>query len=574
MEGLKRPDCFCGFEFSEPIAKDTIAMSNQPKTQDLTTSEHCAAPSSNITRNVNNLLNNPEGAESRIIETLKLLCGRLNDDETDIALNAAKMVHQYSRDKTSCHAIISNSCIVTALVRVISDNNDLGTVKEAVSTLHHLSHHRTGMLAIFWQGSISALVDQLSSPIESIVFDALTTLHNVMWHQAEPKSVICSAGGISQLIKLLPRNNVQLLRLSTYCLSMLANDNLPNQVTIIEMDGVPELLRILRCYGEEELLYSTLRALMVLLLNARNRRVIVRVGGMQTLAICMLLNVARPHIVKKCLWSIYQLSDAIAFVTSISEDEQLCLLKILLTMLGAQDVNYVKYAVIALNNLTNHVLQYRELLCQTDAVTVLINTIINTSADRADIIEMAVRILGHLTIQHDLAEMVRDAVRLTQYGIRNIVHLLITSKRWSLVKAVVRLISNLALSSANCAPLRKAHAIHILIKLMKKAEIDLVSIHILLITAIKRNYYYLINEIYSIHFLLFQERLKNKITNKVTVIYANGVTVNDIIEETVWALHILGIDASNKVLIGQFDAIPILVRFLSNSNEGIQVNYM
>ncbi len=44
--------------------------------------------------------------------------------------------------------------------------------------------HRQGLLAIFKSGGIPALVKLLSSPVESVLFYTITTLHNLLLHQA------------------------------------------------------------------------------------------------------------------------------------------------------------------------------------------------------------------------------------------------------------------------------------------------------------------------------------------------------------------------------------------------------
>lgn len=51
--------------------------------------------------------------------------------------------------------------MIAALVRALSNSNDLETTKGAVGTLHNLSHHRQGLLAIFKSGGIPALVKLL-----------------------------------------------------------------------------------------------------------------------------------------------------------------------------------------------------------------------------------------------------------------------------------------------------------------------------------------------------------------------------------------------------------------------------
>lgn len=60
--------------------------------------------------------------------------------------------------------------MIAALVRAISNSNDLETTKGAVGTLHNLSHHRQGLLAIFKSGGIPALVKLLRSVTIIIIF--------------------------------------------------------------------------------------------------------------------------------------------------------------------------------------------------------------------------------------------------------------------------------------------------------------------------------------------------------------------------------------------------------------------
>lgn len=54
--------------------------------------------------------------------------------------------------------------------------------------------------------------------------------------------------------------------------------------------------------------------------------------------------------------------------------------------------------------------------------------------------------------------------------------------------------------------------------------------------------------------------------------YADGVRMEEIIEGTVGALHVLARDPHNKVLIRQQEVIPIFVQLLFNEIENIQVS--
>jgi hypothetical protein len=93
-------------------------------------------------------------ATRAIPELMKLL----TDEDQVVVSQAAMMVHQLSKKEASRHAIMNSPQMVAALVRAMSNTNDVETIRCAASTLHNLSHHRQGLLAIFKSGGIPALV--------------------------------------------------------------------------------------------------------------------------------------------------------------------------------------------------------------------------------------------------------------------------------------------------------------------------------------------------------------------------------------------------------------------------------
>ena len=74
---------------------------------------------------------------------------------------------------------------------------------------------RQGLLAIFKSGGIPALVRLLSSPIEAVLFYAITTLHNLLLHQEGAKMAVRLAGGLQKMVALLQRTNVKFLAIVT-----------------------------------------------------------------------------------------------------------------------------------------------------------------------------------------------------------------------------------------------------------------------------------------------------------------------------------------------------------------------
>lgn len=75
--------------------------------------------------------------------------------------------------------------------------------------------YRQGLLSIFKSGGIPALVRLLGSPVEAVVFYAITTLHNLLLHQEGAKMAVRLAGGLQKMVALLGRSNVKFLAIVT-----------------------------------------------------------------------------------------------------------------------------------------------------------------------------------------------------------------------------------------------------------------------------------------------------------------------------------------------------------------------
>merc|ERR1711971_12254 len=469
------------------------------------------------------------GATRAIPELIKLL----NDEDQVVVSQAAMMVHQLSKKEASRHAIMNSPQMVAALVRAISNTNDLESTKGAVGTLHNLSMHRQGLLAIFKSGGIPALVKLLSSPVESVLFYTITTLHNLLLHQEGSKMAVRLAGGLQKMVALLQRNNVKFLAIVTDCLQILAYGNQESKLIILASQGPLELVRIMRSYDYEKLLWTTSRVLKVLSVCSSNKPGIVDAGGMQALA--MHLGHPSQRLVQNCLWTLRNLSDAGTKIENLDN-----LMTGLTQLLGSTDVNIVTCAAGILSNLTCNNQKNKVTVCQVGGIEALVRTII-AAGDREEITEPAVCALRHLTSRHQECEVSQNAVRL-QGGLPTIVRLMHPPSRWPLVKAVIGLIRNLALCPANHAPLRENGAIPRLVHLLIRAFQDT------------------------------QGTLQRSRTTGTQPAgsYADGVGMEEIVEGTVGALHILAREAHNRAIIRGLSIIPIFVQLLYNEFENIQ----
>ncbi|CAG9096281.1 unnamed protein product [Plutella xylostella] len=604
--------------FPETLEEGIEIPSTQLDPAQPTAVQRLAEPSQMLKHAVVNLINYQDDADlatRAIPELIKLL----NDEDQVVVSQAAMMVHQLSKKEASRHAIMNSPQMVAALVRAISNSNDLETTKGAVGTLHNLSHHRQGLLAIFKSGGIPALVKLLSSPVEAVLFYAVTTLHNLLLHQDGSKMAVRLAGGLQKMVALLQRNNVKFLAIVTDCLQILAYGNQESKLIILASQGPIELVRIMRSYDYEKLLWTTSRVLKVLSVCSSNKPAIVEAGGMQALA--MHLGNPSGRLVQNCLWTLRNLSDA---ATKVVEGLE-ALLSSLVQVLASTDVNIVTCAAGILSNLTCNNQRNKVTVCQAGGVDALVRTVVS-AGDREEITEPAVCALRHLTSRHVESEMAQNAVRL-HYGLPVIVKLLQPPSRWPLVKAVVGLVRNLALCPANHAPLREHGAVHHLVRLLMRAFNDTQRGLVRNLALCPANHaplrehgavHHLVRllmrafndtqralklrprsvglvrnlalcpanhaplrehgAVYHLVRLLMRafndtQRQRSSVSGGGTAApgaYADGVRMEEIVEGAVGALHILARESLNRQLIRQQSVVPIFVQLLFNEIENIQ----
>lgn len=69
------------------------------------------------------------------------------------------------------------------------------------------------------------------------------------------------AGGLQKMVVLLQRNNVKFLTIVTDCLQILAYGNQESKLIILASQGPTELVRIMKSFDYEKLLWTTSRLL-------------------------------------------------------------------------------------------------------------------------------------------------------------------------------------------------------------------------------------------------------------------------------------------------------------------------
>uniref|UniRef100_A0AAX7UV03 Junction plakoglobin n=1 Tax=Astatotilapia calliptera TaxID=8154 RepID=A0AAX7UV03_ASTCA len=511
--------------FPETLVEGEAAMPVQSDPSQQSNVQRLAEPSRLLKTALVHLINYQDDAElaTRAVPELTKLLG----DEDPVVVNkAAMIVNQLTRKEASLRVLVQSPAMVASVVCAMTTTTDMETARCTASVLHSLSHQREGLLAIFKAGGIPALVRMLSSPVESVLFYGITTLHNLLLHQEGAKMAVRLADGLQRIVPLLKKSNPKFLAITTDCLQLLSYGNQESKLIILANGGPECLVFIMRNYNYEKLLWTTSRVLKVLSVCPSNKPAIVEAGGMQALG--QHLTGSSQRLIQNCLWTLRNLSDAATKQEGLDG-----LLQILVTQLGSDDVNMLTCATGILSNLTCNNSRNKTLVTQYGGVEALIHAVLR-AGEKEDVAEPAVCALRHLTSRHQDAELAQNAVRL-HYGVPAIVKLLGQPHYWPVVKATVGLIRNLALCPANQASLREAGAIPRLVNLLLKAH---------------------------------QDTQRHASSTQHT--YQDGVRMEEIVEGCTGALHILARDPINRGEIASMQTIPLFVQLLYSYVENVK----
>uniref|UniRef100_A0A4W4GHL2 Junction plakoglobin n=1 Tax=Electrophorus electricus TaxID=8005 RepID=A0A4W4GHL2_ELEEL len=511
--------------FPETVGEGMTVLSTQVDAAQQSNVQKLAEPSQLLKTAIVHLINYQDDAElaTRAVPELTKL---LNDDDQVVVNKAAQIVNQLSRKEASRRALVQSPQVVAAVVRAMQNSNDMETTRATASILHNLSHQREGLLAIFKSGGIPALVRMLSSPVESVLFYAITTLHNLLLHQEGAKMAVRLADGLQKMVPLLKKSNPKFLAITTDCLQLLSYGNQESKLIILANGGPEGLVQIMRNYNYEKLLWTTSRVLKVLSVCPSNKPAIVEAGGMQALG--KHVTGSSQRLTQNCLWTLRNLSDA-----ATKQDGLEGLLQVLVGLLSTDDVNMLACVTGILSNLTCNNTHNKTHVTQCGGVEALIHALLR-AGEKEDVAEPATCALRHLTSRHPDAEVAQKAVR-CHYGIPPVVNLLKKPYHWPAVKAVVGLIRNLALCPANQAPLRDVDAISKLVNLLMNAH---------------------------------QDAQKHGSASQQT--YQDGVRMEEIVEGATGALHILARDPMNRALMVEMNTIPLLVQLLYSPVDNIK----
>ncbi|CAL8076980.1 unnamed protein product [Calicophoron daubneyi] len=392
-------------------------------------------------------------AASAIPELVKLI---KDEDDQVIIYQSSMMVFQLSKSE-AIDALIRSKDMIDCIISALDRTNDPETVRFLSGTLYNLSQTQTGLKAIFASSCVPCLVKLLNSPVESVLFYAITTLHNLLLHQDGAKNVVRQSGCLQKMTSLLRKNNIKFLTICTDCLQILAYGHQESKLQILSSGGPLELVRILRSYQYEKLLWTTARVLKVLSVCTSNKPAIISAGGMDALA--KHLHSSSHRLVLNCLWALRNLSDAATKLSNLQP-----LLQSLVQILDCGDPSMVTCAAGILSNLTcnNHANKF--IVYKLGGIQGLLRAVGHVGT-KEDILEPCMCALRHLTSRHEEEETARHMIVHELAGLPLLARILhaatagicpelglvcqppqtpVTS--WMLLKAMVGLLRNLSVN--------------------------------------------------------------------------------------------------------------------------------
>ncbi|KRX41065.1 Armadillo segment polarity protein, partial [Trichinella murrelli] len=478
----------------------------------MTNVQRLAEPSQMLKTAVVNIINYHDDAEltaKAIPELIKLL----SDVDQVVVQQAAMVIHHLSKRDAELMALAKSTDLVSAIINAMNLNADPELTKYAAGILYNISRHYAGLLAIFQSGGIPALVRLLGSHIDSVVFYAITTLHNLLLHQQGSKDEVRRSGGVPKMVALLQKPIPKFLAIVTDCLQNLAYKHAETKLVILASDGPRQLVRIVQSYDYEKLLWTTSRLLKVLSVCPQNKPAIIQAGCMQVLG----QRLAHPsqRLIRSCLDCLRNLSDEATKEENVED-----LLRHLIQLLGSSDMEVVACCVDILSNLTCNNQRNKVTVCRNMGVEALIRTL-QQCATLFEIVESALCTLRHVTCRHPDVEAALNSVRLN-YGIPLIC---------SFVNFHAQpLIPNLA-------------------AFREQAVVNNVCMY----------------------FIRSFQQVQQAQRAKADLPIVDGVSSMDIVECSTATLHMLSKDALNRNVMRQMNIIPILVQLLYFEVEHIQL---
>uniref|UniRef100_A0A915JGW5 Beta-catenin n=1 Tax=Romanomermis culicivorax TaxID=13658 RepID=A0A915JGW5_ROMCU len=352
-------------------------------------------------------------------------------------------------------------------------------------TLYNLSLDDQGRCAIYDCGAIQILIKMLESTSDSVVYHAITALHNLILHHPDSANFIRTSGSIQRFTMLIkPTALPKFLAILIDCLYQLASEHAETKIEILNTGCIPELITILTTFEYENLLLTTSRLMQALGVCKQNKQAIVAAvdggkffflnfffpptGGLNALA--HRLSHPSHRLLSSVLLAIRNMSDGAG---QMKDEDSENLVTGVLRLLGSIDLNVVGWCTAILANLTCNNVRNKLTVYRNGGVRDLLRTIEiyhpsnyaggqqRTSVSKAEYtasivetLDSTLSVLRHVTARHPQALDAQKELRAVVGGggtRRTGLHLIVAlingppnTTQPTLLKPALRLLNDLA----------------------------------------------------------------------------------------------------------------------------------
>ncbi|XP_055353643.1 armadillo segment polarity protein-like [Paramacrobiotus metropolitanus] len=447
--------------FQETLPEGTEYPTTQFTTEP-TAMEYLAEPAQLLTKGVHELaqFQNDAGTTVSMIPDLVQL---LQDEDPEIVSNTARFLHQLSKDDANRQALMADAQVVTALIQTVhagagKDNEEIAN--SAVKILYQLSGIGSGHEVVVRSFGIPFLIKLLGYQYGPLVRYAVTILHNmiVMEHFPQAKTEVFRHGGVQAMVPLLDIADGKFVSVVCDCLKHLTIGNQEAKVIILAEKGPVRLLRVINTNAYEKLINAALSVLKAISVDEQNKKSILQNNG-----VAILVNLAyrclewrsSRVLLTSILYLLRNLSDMLISDRDFHEMDLRPLLKLVVPLLEYRSPwnsdlldPLVLCSVGILSNLTCNSELNKSVVCQLGGIGRLLN-VCQCFPKKEEVTEPALCTLRHITNRHDQSAYAKVQVR-ERGGLRLINAMLKQPNiQWTLIKAIVSLLQNLASAESN-----------------------------------------------------------------------------------------------------------------------------
>ncbi|CAH8603339.1 unnamed protein product [Heterobilharzia americana] len=526
------------FQYSLSINSSRSDTSTPSFQECFSSVEQLSGPVAKLNEIIQDLIDYKNDAEFAAMNASNLAKQLHPNTSIDETFQIISYIHKLARYQAARCGLVKCSQLVQGVIRILQTTKDADLQSEAAVTLQLLTKALPGAKLACEEIGMLALVEMLRHPSEVMYTTSLYVLNQLLWHlpnSARPE--FRSYDGQLNLIYLLEGNRLKDPNWLLICLDtlrMAVYESSETKLSLTSTNIYQIIVCLLRTYPNNmKIAYNIARLVKVLSVCNENKVKLVEAGAVE--ALTPLLNCANEVLQLETLWGLRNISDQAYHLVATKN-----LIPILINLLASKNEHISICSAGCLCNLTCQNVQNKSLLVEKGGVKVLCR-LLCLNPDRQEIAEPICSALRHVTHRNPHANAAVYEVRNSE-TLPTIASLFVKYQFVSalpLLKSVVGLVRNLSTEEVTRHELKDLNVPGMVANIFSQTYTSL-------------------NEI---------GKQKNFISHG----YMEGVNLEDMLELTLAALHIMAKDQSvQEELIHTAGLVSSVVRLVYSPSVCLQ----